>query len=91
MELKDTAAMMSSPDYKERFRAEFIQVDIRCDNLLNMLNKWYAGELTFTPVCDKKMLSSQLHFMCQYRYILEQRAVVEGIPLDYQKEERNEQ
>ena len=33
MRLDDTAEMMSSPDYKERFRAEYCQVAIRYHKL----------------------------------------------------------
>ena len=31
MELKDTISMMTSSDYKERFRAEYFQLKIRYD------------------------------------------------------------
>ena len=37
MDLKDTIDMMNSPDYKERFKAEFFQLDIRIKKLANML------------------------------------------------------
>lgn len=39
MELRDTAAMMQSEDYKERFRAEYCQAVIRFDKLNQMLKK----------------------------------------------------
>ena len=37
MELKDTVELMTSEDYKERFRAEYWQTKIRYDRLMNML------------------------------------------------------
>jgi len=43
MELADTAEMMMSEDYKERFRAEYGQVAIRHQKLKAMLEKWDKG------------------------------------------------
>ena len=40
MELKDTAAMMLSEDYKERFRAEYGQLRLRYQKLKSMLDRW---------------------------------------------------
>lgn len=45
MELADTAEMMMSEDYKERFRAEYGQVAIRHQKLKAMLEKWDKGSL----------------------------------------------
>lgn len=53
MELKDTIELMNSSDYKERFKAEYLQVKIRYDKLHKMLVKWDAGTLGFTPTCAK--------------------------------------
>lgn len=39
MELKQTVEMMNSADYKERFKAEYMQVVIRYKKLANMLEK----------------------------------------------------
>lgn len=36
MELKDTIELMNSSDYKERFKAEYLQVKIRYDKLHKM-------------------------------------------------------
>ena len=33
MELKDTVELMNSNDYIERFKAEYLQIKIRCDKL----------------------------------------------------------
>ena len=56
MELKDTVEMMGSSDYKERFRAEYFQLDIRINGLSNMLEKYKEGTLAFTPSCSYEVL-----------------------------------
>lgn len=79
--LEDTIEMMGSADYKERFRAEYHQLDIRIGKLQTMLKLWQEGKLDFTPTCPYDTLHTQLVYMQLYRSILEQRAVVEGIEL----------
>ena len=81
MELKDTIEMMTNEDYKERFRAEYYQTKIRYDKLHKMVVKFEAGKLDFEPTCDIEIFKKQLSFMGQYLYVLEIRAVMEGIEL----------
>ena len=81
LELKDTAPMMESSDYKERFKAEVYQLDIRIGKLANMLSSWTAGELNFQPTCPYDLLDSQLNSMKVYRHFLIERAKLEGIEL----------
>lgn len=81
MELKDTISMMTSGDYKERFKAEYYQVKIRYEKLEAMVNKWDSGELNFVPTCPRNLYDEQLAYMENYMYILEQRAKLEGIDL----------
>lgn len=81
MELKDTVAMMNSPDYKERFKAEFLQTKIRYDKLHDMVVKYEADALNFTPSCSLELLKKQKGAMGQYLYFLQVRAVVEEIDL----------
>ncbi len=78
-ELKDTAELMTSSDYKERFVAEYYQITIRCIKLKDMLDKWQRGELGFTPTCSMTLLESQLSSMMKYRSALKIRASIEGI------------
>ena len=59
MELKNTIEMMNSPDYKERFKAEVYQLDIRIGKLASMLSAWGAGELKFQPSCSYDLLEAQ--------------------------------
>ena len=82
MKLIDTIEMMSSPVYQERFRAEYMQLDIRIKALSNVIEKYNNGTLHFTPDCDIKMLIEQLIHMINYRSILRQRAIIENINLE---------
>lgn len=81
MELIDTAKMMGSADYKERFKAEYEQLRIRFDKLTAMLDKWDAGALNFTPTCPRITYNIQARAMADYLAALEARAVMEGVPL----------
>lgn len=81
MELADTAEMMMSEDYKERFRAEYGQVAIRRQKLKAMLEKWDKGELNFTPTCPRSTYDLQIKAMADYIAVLEARAVMEDILL----------
>ena len=56
MELKDTIDLMNSTDYKERFKAEYLQTKIRYDKLDAMTVKYEAGTLNFTPSCSLELL-----------------------------------
>lgn len=79
--LSETADMMISKDYKERFKAEYAQVVIRYKKLENMLDKWDNNELTFTPTCPRSTYNMQIKAMTDYIAVLEARAVMENIIL----------
>jgi len=81
MELKDTIEMMQSDDYKERFKAEYYQTQIRYEKLHAMTIKYEAGTLSFTPSCSLELLKEQKSHMGQYLHALEVRAEIEGIEL----------
>ena len=81
MELKDTVEMMTSEDFKERFKAEYYQLLIRFDALGSMLIKWEKNMLDFEPKCSKETIENQLIFMQDYMDILRFRAEIEGIDL----------
>lgn len=81
MELNDTIEMMNSPDYKERFKAEYRQIRIRYNKLFRMCVKYKAGTLNFVPSCSLELLMEQLRAMGNYIMILEARAEIEDIPL----------
>lgn len=81
MDLMDTITMMESDDFKDRFRAEFHQVRIRREKLIDMLDKWNRGELGFEPKCSFEMLCTQRDIMQAYLSVLRERAKIEGIQL----------
>ena len=92
MELKDTIEMMQSDDYKERFKAEYLQTKIRYEKLKKFNNKIEAANLTRfnspskvvkMPMhdCSDDMLKEQQHIMGHYLHLLEVRAEIEGIAL----------
>lgn len=81
-ELKDTIEMMTSADYKERFRAEYWQTKIRYNKLHKMLVKYEAGTLEFEPECPSYILKAQKRQMGEYLYQLEVRAEIEGVDLE---------
>lgn len=80
MKLKDTVLMMTSEDYKERFKAEYNQLSIRYKKLYEMYKNW--DNLNFTPSCPKEIYTKQLNAMSSYKDILEERARIEGVVLD---------
>ena len=81
MILADTIEMMNSEDFKERFRAEYFQLKIRYQKLHDMVVKYEAGTLQFTPNCPLELLKHQKSLMGQYLYDLELRAQIEKICL----------
>lgn len=94
LNLRDTVELMNSPDYKERFCAEYAQTKIRYEKLKAYNNKIEASRRTqeypFTPKqvqepphdCPASLLNEQQSAMGQYLHTLEVRAEIEGIDLD---------
>ena len=81
MQLKDTIEMMTSEDFKERFKAEYYQLLIRLNSLTGMLIKWKNNTLDFEPKYSKEILESQVIYMKGYINILRLRAKIEEIEL----------
>ena len=81
MELERLIELMKSEDYKDRFRAEYYQLEDRIDKLSNMLEIYKAGTLDFTPSCSYELLNNQLKAMNEYLLYLTIRAEIEGIEL----------
>ena len=84
--------MMWSDDYKERFRAEYIQTKIRYEKLKAFNTRIEAAERTkynpaITPAimpqhdCPEELLRDQQRVMGEYLHILEVRAAIENIEL----------
>lgn len=81
--LQKSAELMLSENYKDRFIAEFMQIDNRLKGLKSMLEKWNKGELSFTPTCPIETYNFQLKAMQNYRDILIIRARMEDIELPF--------
>lgn len=77
--LEDTVDFMLSPEYTERFIAEYEQLAIRIRGLRNVVNHYDDGTLPFKPVCSLGLLSAQLESMKEYSDILIRRAMAEKI------------
>ena len=81
MTIQDTISLMNSIDYKDRFRAEFYQLQIRIEKLSLMLDKYFNKELDYEPKCDYDLLHEQLIHMISYRNVMKERARIEKIQL----------
>ena len=79
--LNGTIKGMLSDDYKERFKAEYYQCQIRYKALHKMIIKYEAGTLDFEPTCPLGLLKEQAAAMGRYLYTLEIRAQIEDIVL----------
>lgn len=79
MLLIDTVPLMVSDDYRDRFRAEYHQLQIRYEKLETMVSNW--DDLDFIPTCTKDVYIKQLTAMGEYLDILKYRADKEGIIL----------
>lgn len=68
-------------DYKERMKKEYAEFKDKYNKLHNMLVKYDAGKLEFTPTCPIELLREQASVMGRYLYILETRALIEEVDL----------
>lgn len=80
--LASTRNMMISPDYKERFVAEFTQDYNRYVGLRNMCERWDKGELDFVPTCPRSIYDMQLSSMEQKLAILLKRSHLEQVGIN---------
>lgn len=79
--LNDTALLMVSIDYKDRFKAEYIQLKTRLESLKVMLHNWDNDKLSFIPTCPRSIYNLQVEYMTKYLAVLEARATIENIEL----------
>lgn len=80
--LEAIAALMTSENYQDRFKAEYIQLKNRYEGLKRMTDNWDNGTLSFTPTCPRATYNFQLRAMKDYIDILEVRAKIEKISLE---------
>lgn len=88
MELSETVTGMTSEDYKERFKAEYQQTKIRYEKLKDFCNLIEVGEMMETidepeHQTPLYMLRDQQNVIGNYLNILEKRAIIEGITLEF--------
>lgn len=81
MKLEQTVDMMTSDDYKERFKAEYHQLS----NRLNKIRHFIAdarkmGRKTINK-CPIDVYVWQMRVMQDYQYVLRRRAELENIEL----------
>ena len=80
--LKATIPLMESEDWKERNKAEYLQLCARLEKLESLLKKYDAGELEWEFKSPVELLRMQADYMHNYKAILEQRATYEGFDLN---------
>ena len=76
---RDTASLMESLDYKDRFVAEYIQLSIRMGDLDNFLER--DADSCKVPEEVHELLQRQYLAMKAYMEILKERAKIEKIEL----------
>ena len=85
MELEETVKLMESSDYRERFKAEYLQTKIRYEKLKKFNNRIEAAEVMNQEGpqhnCPSFLLKEQQRAMGENLHILEIRAEIEGIEL----------
>ena len=77
--MEETIDLMLSGNYKDRLKAEILQLSNRITGLENMLNNWTDGTLEFTPTCSYRLLDNQLMAMKLYLSFLNDRAEIERV------------
>ena len=78
--LIDSVLLMKSKDFKERFKAEHIQLKYRLNKLKLMVNNW--NNLSFIPTCSKDVYDEQIKYMQGYLNVLNNRSEIEHIDVD---------
>ena len=79
--LNETVELMTSSDYKDRFKAEYYQLEYRYNKLKKRMDDWDADKLSFTPTCNRDIYTSQIVSMGVYLNVLRQRAEIENVEL----------
>ena len=69
--------------YKRRMIQEFNEVNCRFKKLDKILHEYRLNKLDFEPTCSYGLLSKQHDAMEEYLDCLKDRAILEGIDLEY--------
>lgn len=75
-------ALMTSADFRARFKAEYWQLKDRYEKLNAMIAKYEAGKLDFEPLCPLGILKEQRSLMLGLMYVLQRRAAIENVELN---------
>ena len=81
MELKDTIDLMTSSEWTDRFKAEYLQTKIRYEKLHKMIVMREVGRQPFDTPIPLDSWIEQAHHMGMYLYELEKQAAIHGIEL----------
>lgn len=89
MDLRVTAPLMESADYRERMLAEYWQTKIRYERLKKLTTRLEAEKVKLQPGLPEQKLNGtpaevlqrQQAVMGEYLHILELRAACEGVAL----------
>ena len=74
--------LITSSNYKDRMKGEYLELKGRYERLEAMVIKYRADVLDFTPSCSLEILENQLEVMGDYLRILEERAAIEDVDLE---------
>ena len=77
----DTARLMQSPIYKDRFLAEYIQVTIRKDALARFVEREMTSDIPPVASESLELMKHQFLVMTEYQEILRMRAALEQIEI----------
>ena len=80
-DISNICKLLSSEDFKDRVRGEYLLLKDKCEKLRIMLEKYATGTLEFQPKCSFEILFNQYDHMTSYLNILELRAKIEGFEL----------
>lgn len=86
LDLSVTATLMTSPDHRHRFIAEYLQTKTRYEELkrccLKIEASMISGEVEkIDHDCPTEILERQMYIMRDYLHVLELRAIIEDIDL----------
>ena len=78
---QDTARLMQSPSWRDRFLAEYIQVTIRKDALARFVEREMASDIPAVASEAMELMKHQFSVMTEYQEILRRRAALEQIEI----------
>lgn len=80
-DLASTIELMTSPNWDDRFVAEYLQTKIRYEKLRKMIIKREVGKCDFETPIPLESWVLQKNYMKCYLYELEKQAAIHGIEL----------